>query len=225
MIYITPTKRGMGIELWGTYEDLNNFYEVISRFWMDENKPNIKGFENRDKLISGFSYEIRKAFEGSRLKRETSHYSFDKVEYFGAQISWPHFIFSLTALKYNMRYRETTKYDISMFLLIEFWLEKAMISYDEIGASNLIGFIEDGIYGANEYIYSYMRSINLDYFLLGGGKRAFRKLPELLKRGVFYTEEYKAYKTFLETEARKLGCEINNMEINDDDVDYDGIAW
>jgi len=225
MIYITPTKRGMGVELWGTYEDLHNFYEVIGKFWNDENKLSIKGFENRDKLISGFSYEIRKAYEGSRLKQETSHYSFDKVEYFGAQISWTHFLFSLSALKHNMRYCETTKYDISMFLQIEFWLERAMNGYDKIGAGNLIGFIEDGIYGANEYIYNYMRSINLDYFLLGGGKRAFRKLPELLKRGVFYTHEFKAYKAFLENEAKRLGCEIDNMEINDDDIDYENMQW
>jgi hypothetical protein len=215
----------MGVELWGDYEDLNNLYEVIGKFWNDENKLNIKGFENRDKLISGFSYEIRKAYEGSRLRRKRSHFSLDDVDYFGTQISWVHFLFSLTALKFNMRYSETTKYDISMFLQIEFWLEKAMNSYDEIGARSLVGFIEDGLYGANEYIYHYMRSINLDYFILGGGKRAFRKLPELLKKGIFFTEEYNNYKTFLENDAKRLGCEINDMEINDDDINYDGIKW
>jgi len=225
MIYIVPTKKGMGVELWGTYEDLNNFHGVVGKFWNDENRLNIKEFENRDKLISGFSYEIRKAYEGSRLKRTTSHYSFDEIDYFGAQISWVHFLFSLAALKFNMRYSETNKYDISMFLQIEFWLERAMYNYDEIGARNLIGFIEDGVYGANEYIYHYMRSINMDYVFLGGGKRAFRKLPELLKRGIFYTDEYKSYKTFLENDAKRLGCEINDLEINDDDIDYESIKW
>jgi len=29
MIYIIPTKRGMGVELWGNYDDLNSLYEVI----------------------------------------------------------------------------------------------------------------------------------------------------------------------------------------------------
>ncbi len=225
MIYILPTKRGIGVELWGNYEDLNNLYEVIGKFWNDENKLNYIGAENRDKLISGFSYEIRKAYEGSRLKRKASHYSLEEGKYFGTQISWVHILFSLTALKFNMRYSETTKYDISTFLLLEFWLEKAMNSYDEIGAKNLIGYIEDGLYGANEYIYHYMRSINLDYFLLGGGKRAFRKLPELLKKGIFFTEEYESFKTFLENDAKRLGCAINDMDINDDDVYYDEIKW
>ena len=44
----------MGVELWGTYEDLDQFYDVILKFWGDENYLNKKGFENRDKLISGF---------------------------------------------------------------------------------------------------------------------------------------------------------------------------
>lgn len=215
----------MGVELWGTHEDLTNFYSVIGKFWNDENKLNIKGFENRDKLISGFSYEIRKAYEGSRLKRKTSHFSLEELAYFGAQISWVHFLFSLTALKFNMRYSETTKYDISIFLQIEFWLEKAMNGFDEVGAQNLVGFIEDGLYGANEYIYHYMRSINLDYFMSGGGKKAFRKLPDMLQRGIFFTDEYKAYRIFLENDAKRLGCEVNDMDINDDNIDYENIKW
>lgn len=225
MIYIVPTKRGVGVELWGNYDDLDNLYEVIGKFWGDENKLNLKGFENRDKLISSFSYEIRKAYEGCRLRRENSHYSLENIEYFGTRISWVHFLFSLSALKFNMRYSETNKYDISIFLQIEFLLEKAMNSFDEIGAINLIDYIEDGLYGANEYIYHYMRSINIDYLLLGGGKKAFRKLPGLLKRGVFSTKEYSIYRSFLEKDAKKFECEVNSMDINDDDIDYDNIKW
>lgn len=40
-----------------------------------------------------------------------------------------------------------------MILQIEFWLEKAMIEYDPIGAQKLYGFIENGIYAANDHIY------------------------------------------------------------------------
>ena len=225
MIYILPTKRGMGVELWGTYEDLKNFYFVISKFWNNEDKQNIKGYENRDKLISGFSYEIRKAYQGSRLKRKNSPFSFEEANYLGVQISWVHFLFSLTALKFNMRYSETSKHDISIFLNLEYLLEIAMYNYDEIGAKELTGFIEDGLYGANEYIYHYMIDIDLQYFLLGGGKRAFRKLPELLKRGVFHSDEYKNYKAFLEKTAKRLGCKIDDLEIYDDEFDYDNVQW
>ncbi len=225
MIYLIPTKKGFGVELWGNYDDLQNLYEVVGKFWNDENNLNKKGFENRDKLISGFSYEIRKAGEGNRLKRDSSHFSLEKQDYFGSQISWIHFLFSLSAIKYNMRYYETNKFEISQILLIEFWLAKAMFQYDESGANKLVKFIEDGLYGANEYIYHYMRSINLDYFLLGGGKKNFRDLPNLLKRGILFTEEYKQYEAFLKEESKRLNCEVNEIEIDDDSVDYDNIEW
>lgn len=215
----------MGVELWGTFEDLFNLYQIVGKFWADKNSKNIKGEENRDKLISGFAYEIRKAYDGNRLKRKSSHFSFDEIDHFGTQISWIHFLFSLAAIKYNMRFKETTKFDISMILQLEYWLEKAMYGYDEIGAGSLIGFIEDGIYGSNEYIYHYMRSINLDYFLLGGGKKTFRKLPELLKRGIFFTDEYKEYKNFLEQDAKRLNCPIDELELDDDSIDYGNIKW
>ena len=211
MLYIIPTKKGRGIELWGTYEDLDALYDIVGRFWNDENYLNKKGFESRDKLISGFSYEIRKAKDNQRLHRNTSHFSIEEQNYYGTQISWVHILFSLTAIKYNMWFYETNKLDIATILQIEFWLEKAMNSYDEVGA--------------NELIYQYMRSINLDYFLLDDGKRAFRQLPKLLKRGIFYTAEYKEYASYLEKEAARLNCEISELEINDDHIDYEHMKW
>ncbi|HRG57497.1 MAG TPA: hypothetical protein PK323_00985 [Bacteroidia bacterium] len=225
MIYLIPTKRGIGVEMWGTYEDLKELHGVIGRFWADENYESNKGFENRDALLSSFSYEIRKAKEGSRMKRKKSHLSFENQEYFGTAFSWVHILFSLTAIKYNMRYYETNKYEISLILLLEFWLEKAMYSYDEIGAQKLRGFIEDGLYGANDLIYQFMRSINYEFFLLGGGKKAFRQLPILLKRGIYYTQEYTQHENFLKAEAVRLNCDASELEVGDDDFDYGGIEW
>jgi hypothetical protein len=225
MIYILPTKRGMGVELWGTKEDLSNIYEVIGKFWSDVKFSNSLEFENRDKLISGFSYEVRKAFEGSRLKRKSNHFSEDLQAYFGCKISWVQFLFSLTTIKFNMGFYENNKFDISQIILIEFWLEKAMNSFDKTGAKMLIGYIEGGLYGGNKYIYQYMRRINLDYYLLGGGKQAFRKLPYLLKKGVYFSNEYKEYEKQLQLDAALLNCEITELELNDDDIDYEKLVW
>ncbi|WP_431609200.1 DUF6904 family protein [Chryseobacterium sp. 'Rf worker isolate 10'] len=225
MMYINPTKKGLGIEIWGTYDDLRLFYNTISKFWNNTNNLPQKGSENRDHLISGFSYEIRKAKEGSRLVRNPSQFPSLLQEYYGVQVSWVHALFSLTAIKFNMQYSETSKLDISQILLFEFWLEDAMMKFDGKGAKELAGYIEDGLYGANPCIYQYMRSINLDFFILKGGVRAFRKLPQLLRRGVYYTEEYKDYQKFLENEAQKLKCEVSDLELSDDDFDYESIEW
>lgn len=225
MIYIIPTKRGIGVDLWGTSDDLGSLYDFLTKFWHGEDDVNYPGSENRDKLINGFSYEIRKAKEGSRLKRSTSHFSTDKQLYFGTRITWVDFLFSLTAVKYHMRFKETNKFDISQLLLLEYWLEKAMYGFDEEGSKSLTGFIEDGLYGANRQIYQCMCSINLDFLKLGGGELAFRSLPELLKRGVYGTEEYRSYEQFRIAEATRLGCDSSELEVNDADFDYENLQW
>jgi hypothetical protein len=225
MIYLHPTKRGLGVELWGTYDDLNSFYSVIAKFWNNEDLANQKGFDNRDQLISAFLYEIRKAKEGSRLKREHSQYSFEQIQYYGCKISWVLLLFSLAALRYNMRYSEATKYDISIFLQIEYWLETSMIKYDKIGAGSILPYIEGAIYSGNEYIYQFMRSINLDFFKLGGGKNSFRKLPKLLKKAVYYSDEYKTHIQLLTNAAVSMGCDISKLELSDDDFDYESVKW
>jgi hypothetical protein len=225
MIYIVPTKRGIGCELWGTYEDLFNLYEVIGKFWNDQNQVNIKGLENRDQLISGFSYEIRKAKDGSRLTRTHNHFFHESIPYFGVQISWVHFLFSLTAIKFNMRIYETDRFDVSTILQLEFWLERAMVSFDQTGGEKLAGYISDGIYAGNPYLYQFMRSINLDFFKFGGGKIAFRKLPQLMQRSVYLTEEYNEYLSFLTGEAKRLNCKIDDLELSDEEFDYEGIKW
>lgn len=153
MIYTLPTKRGIGLQLWGTFDDLNDLYEVIGHFWGNESFKRLKGYDNRDELISGFSYEIRHAYQGDRLKRKRSHFSSEKNRYYGAQFSWVHILFSLTALRYNMRLVTYSKFDLATFLTLEFCIEKSMKEFDAEGAQKLLPFIEGAIYPENEYLY------------------------------------------------------------------------
>lgn len=88
MIYIEPTKRGIGVKIWGTFGDLNTLYEVIGKFWDNEHSFDKEGFDSRDKVISIFSYDIRKAQEGLRLKKKAGDSFFEEGPYFGTQISW-----------------------------------------------------------------------------------------------------------------------------------------
>ena len=225
MFYLVPTKNGIGVEIWGTYDDIRTVHSVVQNFWGNEKNDNIKNSENRDDALSGFSRELRKAHEGSRLKRKRSHFSFEEIEHFGCKISWVHIIFSLSALRYNMRYSETNKLELSILMQFEYWLEKSAIAYDEKSGMNLEPFFNGAIDGGNEYIYQLLMSIDTDYLRLNGGKRAFRKLPELLKRGVTFTAEYQDYEKFLKAEATRLNCEISQLEINDQNIDYENLKW
>ncbi|MFA6152004.1 MAG: hypothetical protein WC716_11830 [Chitinophagaceae bacterium] len=224
MFYTIPTKRGLGLELWGTSADLEILHDIIGKFWQLEGHQSQKGFENRDTLISGFSYEVRKAFQGSRLKRDQNHLFPDGNEYVGCQLSWVHILFSIRALRYNMSYAESTKLDLGIFLQLEYWIERSMYAFDETGAGKLAPYISDGIYAENELLYQFMRRIDAEYFALGGGKAAFRKLPQLLKKASFFTEEFKAYNAHLHKEAKRLHCEADALELDEDESIY-SIGW
>ena len=225
MFYLIPTKRGLGAELWGTYDDLRNVYDVIGKFWNQDDFLHKKEFENRDKVSSGFVHEIRKAYESNRLKREHSHFTLDTCDYFGCQFSWVHILFSLSVIRFNMRFFENDKFDLAIMLQLEYWTERAMRDFDEIGARNLKHYIADGTYQGNPYAYQYMRSINAEYFELGGGKTAFRKLSKLLRRAVYATDEYNSYHAHLVLEAQRLACEITDLELSDENIDYEKIKW
>lgn len=224
MLYMVPTKRGVGVELWGTRGDLEYFYDAITNFFLGEDKLNFPGAENRLKLLSSFSYEVRKAYEGVRLKRSYGHLAMEDQACLGTQFSWVHALFSLAGLKYAMNYQSMSKMDVAMILQLEYWLEKAMRSYDPKGAESLVEYINGGLYGGNDCIYQYMRFINADFIQLGGGKRAFRSLPDLLKKGAVGSDAYYDFMDFLTKEAKRLNCSMGDLDLDDEHVNYE-MPW
>ena len=220
MLYILPTKRGLGATLWGTWDDLDALYEFIGRF-RGEERFYVKDSETREKILASFSYDVRKAQESARLKSTKSPVTGEKIPYLGNSVSWVQFLFALAALRYNMQMTEVTKPDVALILHLEYQLEQAMYSYDPAGAKTLQPYLAGAIYAGNEYLYLFMRSIDADYFRMGGGKTAFRRLSHLLKRASFMTKEYNDHAEHLEKEAKRLNCSIVEMDINDGDVNYD----
>lgn len=225
MFYLLSTKNGIGFELWGSYEDLSSLYNSFDGLWNNEDFLDRPGFKSRETIIASMLYDIRKTFQGNRLERTGTHFHFNDTPYFGCRISWVDGLFFLHAVRYNARYFNINKLQLSNLLQLEYWLEKAMYSYDPNGAVNLSHYITGGIDASNDCLYIYMRRINLDYFLLNGGKKAFRQLPELLKKACFGTSEYLAYKTELEKDAKKLNTIASNLELDDDTFDYDSVKW
>lgn len=44
-----------------------------------------------------------------------------------------------------------------------------------VGATDLIGYVEDALYDDNPYIYQYKKYINFEIFSLGGCKKYIKK--------------------------------------------------
>ena len=41
MFYLIPTKNGIGVEIWGTYDDIRTIHSVVQNFWGNEENYNI----------------------------------------------------------------------------------------------------------------------------------------------------------------------------------------
>ncbi len=143
MYYFIATKKGIGAELWGTYDDLRTLYEVLGKFWNQDGFTEKAGFDSRDKVISSFIYEIRKTYEGRRLKREYSHFMPDLVPHFGCQLSWVHIIFSMNAIRLNCASLRATN------LILELcsrwntgWKKQCAISIHRAPQRSLHAFLE-----------------------------------------------------------------------------------
>ncbi|WP_044203884.1 hypothetical protein [Flammeovirga sp. OC4] len=212
MLSIKPTKNGLGVELWGEEEDLKRLYLFIQNFWHDIESPNELA---KGEVISYFSYEIRKGFEGKRLNRGN--------RYFGVNIYWIHYICSLTCLKSNASLIPTSKEDVAMFQALEKLFIEAMKEYDSVGAQGLEPYL-NALYGNNKYMYQFMRQATTDHVKTGGGKPAFRSLPILLQGGIYATEPYKEFVRSLKKSASEFGVPPETIEFNDDEI-YENLIW
>lgn len=224
MLYTIYTQRGLGVQIWGTYDDLRTLYEVISRFWNISEFEHIEAFENRNQLISSFSYEVQKGMEGSRLAKKGSHFSEEENQYYGFEVSWVHVLFSIVALKENWKLIPPDKLDLAYFYTLEYWIESGLDGFDSITGAKVKPYLNGGIYAANPLLYQFMRQLNLEFFQLGGGKNAFKKLPELLKASIYLTPEFEDLNKSLQKEAVKLGVKPRHLDFNEENSIYK-IKW
>lgn len=221
MFYTKPAKNGIGIELWATKDDMERLYDVIGRFWEPDDTPTLEHADHRNFIISILSYEIRKSFQGGRLRQADRS---NDLVYYGVRISWVQILFALAALRFNTRLKAMTKLEASIFLQLEYWIEHAMEAFDPVGAADLQPFFADGIHSGNQYLFQFMRGIDVEFMALGGGKKAFRQLPRLLKQAIYGTNEYNAFLARLAAHAKRLNCEISSIEFKDDHIDYEKLG-
>ncbi|WP_437438160.1 DUF6904 family protein [Myroides profundi] len=161
----------------------------------------------------------------SRLKRNSGHLSGSESVYYECCISWVQGIFFIQAIRYKQNLIPINKLILSHLLEFEYWMEKTMYEFDSKTAFELKDFITGRIDTSNDCLYIYMRKINLEYFLLNGGKKAFKTLPGLLEKACYGTLGYNLYRKELERDAKRLNTNARRLELNDDDFDYENVKW
>nr|WP_315419710.1 hypothetical protein [uncultured Pedobacter sp.] len=208
-----PTKKGYGIELWGTYDDLRSLYNILQEFLAQKDSSHNKW----DTIIYSLMYDIRKAFEKKGLKARNSHYSMEGIRHYGCQVTWVSIIFVLAAIRRNSQYLEINKLERSVLLQLEYWVQRAMEEYDSVGAQKLKYFLDDLIYKENPFLLQFMMFIDRDFIVLGGGPQGFRLLPDLLNKACINHPQYELlYKELIDL-AKSKNCSIDDLVANQSD--------
>lgn len=220
MLQSNPTKKGTGIELWGDYGDLTSLYETIHKIGerLNEYKKEEKG---QSDIIMGFAYEVRKAFQHSRLKEKFVFDSENKVEYLGFRYLWTDLLYLISVLRFNAGYVVLDKIDQANLYILEHSCKKALFDYDPKGAQQIQPFIGQKIDIHNDLVFLVLQGINIEYLSKTLGKRRFRGIPDLLIAYSQFSPAYKMWKSDIESSAKALGCETHEIVYDN----YPKIVW
>ena len=205
MLTSSPTKRGFGITLYGDYEDLGSIHKTIHKLcdsWLiAENE------QNEDAL--SIAYEIRKAYEG---KRETIVFKETKNTYFSFNIDWPFIIFYTSYFRYSASYCDTNKEDQSNLYRLEYYVEKSLIEYDHKIGNEILSWYQTIGCVSKDFIISYVDDVAYEFLYGGGsGKMNFRRLPQLLRRFIEWSDKYKEYSQYMQEQASINNCTIAQL--------------
>lgn len=221
MLQAYPTKKGTGVEIYGTRDDLVALYETVHKIanTLDEyNKFQKAQFQ----LLMNFAYEIRKGYEGSRLVNDIPSEDETKIRFYGFQLVWTDVLIFISTLRHNAGYLKTDRLDQANMYILEYITEKALFAYDAEGANNIKNFIGQRIDITNQLSFVIYQALQIKYVTSPAGKKRFRNIPNLLITHFSeWLPEYKSLVHSLEISAKEHNCDITDLEFDD----FPDIKW
>jgi hypothetical protein len=114
MLTSSPTKHGSGITLYGDAHDLRAVNETIHKV---ANERHVE--EKFGNFMLGLAYDVRKAYEGARERKQIGIRGLDAVKYFSVNILWPHFLPQVALIRHFAAYYPTSHRDQACLYLLE----------------------------------------------------------------------------------------------------------
>jgi hypothetical protein len=216
MLFLHPTEFGAGVTLWGDAYDLEHLYDTIHAIDNDQ----ILGSGVSDFLL-GLAYDIRHAYQDERLVKLFDSNHPEKIHYKGVQILWPIFLVQVSLLRHAASYHPTTRAQQADLYRLEAITEKALFDYEPVTGKECMELLP--LMGAlpKDYLVEFISVASKEYVLEGKtGKPRFRKLPKILRKIWWMSDEYKVFKAELEKLAQEKGCRPEELTTMDDWEDF-----
>lgn len=221
MLQAYPTKSGTGISIFGDYGDLTSLYDTVHHIAdaLDEDNDYQKGPQM---LMMNFAYEIRHAYQGTRLTEQMSFGDDQPHHYYGFQLVWTDLLIFINALRENAGFVMTDRRNQAHLYLLEYVVEQALMQYDGDGAKEIISLIGRGLCVSGELAFIIYQTVHVEFVSQRGGKARFRKIPYLL-RSYFssWSPEHKQMLANLQRSAEAHSCEIHELQFSD----FPDIKW
>lgn len=217
MIHATPTKRGVGVTIYGDFLDFESLHRTIHA--IIDAAPLDERYKE-DRLLF-LAYEVRHAYSGHREKITVD--SETENTYFGTRLTWPEILFEVAILRRCAAFCENTKEHLSNLHRIEYCLEQALLGYDQKAGSEAVSAFRNIPLFTENFSLEFVSVRTYDYiFNCGAGKMRFRRLPAILTSLHDLSPEYKKFHVVVNKQAKRLGVHINELE---DTRDWGEFEW
>jgi hypothetical protein len=212
MFIAKPTKKGTGVALYGSENDLILLHEVIHHLGNSAEIDTQYPYGNY-LVMMNFAYEIRKAYSGQRLSALPNDQELAGL--LGAQFVWTDILIFTNALRNAAARCVTSKSLLATLNDLESALLDALEAYDEIGAADLVRYVGKRIATDDHVIFLLYQSLHIEFVSLAGGKSRFRKISSLMDDYfVLNSAVRKSVLKQLDKIASENNCEPEELEFD-----------
>jgi len=234
--YYENTKHKLGMQIWGDRGSFYELHELLSRCW-DCADDVMSRAENCSYIgvVAYFCYTVRHAFMGDRLVKldgksiniwgDEMILLFEKEQKrfeVGVEFSWPQMLFIMASWWECLRRRECPAALLPVMREFAENIERLLQQRSKLQYPKLEPYVRGAIYAANPYLMHTMEHINIDYLQRTKMcKPSLDWLAEKMECSSFGTWQYEGYMATLRKYAKKLGCQVEDLEESVDEAVYD----
>ncbi len=203
--FAEPTKQGVGLILYGDYNDLRSLHETIHSLCGDAGGCHSVQHEH----ALSMAYDLRKAYEG---KRESKSVGEGGDTYLGVKLVWTYALFYASFFRQCAGFQPTNKEHQANLYHFEFCIENALLKYEPKIGSEIINSYSSIGFVSQKFLFSFVDDVSFQYIYQGGtGKMRFKRLPQVLRQFHEWSSEYKEHEEFMTLQAKQQNCSVHDL--------------
>ena len=211
MLISNPTENGTGLQLWGDYRDISSLRGTVLKIRDVNNNVPREFIRESSKILFQFLDELKRALRSERLTKQFNDFEGNNVAYYGINIDWITFIYTISCLRRNASFTKLNELDFANLLMLEFCGKHTAKTYDSKGAKAIMECITEGIH-IDKYSY-HLKQLALDnYFAMKANITRFRKICLIINEINFSGKDRRFFEKFIEKEAARLNCDISELK-------------